>query len=1147
MVIERWWILGLWWFGVLVCVGMAEAQWKETGYLREPRESHTLTLLRSGKVLVAGGYNGNTLAGAELYDPSAGTWQRTGDLTTARSGHTATLLPSGKVLVVGGSGLSSAELYDPATGTWEGTDNVAKARTGHTATLLPSGEVLVAGGLNGGALSSAELYDPATGLWEGTDELLTPRYFHTASLLPNGKVLLAGGRNLGPLKNAELYNPLTGAWESTGDLDTERYQHTATVLPSGRVLIAAGWNPGSSPSHLLSVELYDPSAGTWESTGDLATERRIHSSTLLPSGKVLVAGGILGSIYLASAELYDPATGMWEGAGDLVTPRGRHAAILLPSGTVLLTAGATPTYLSSAELYDPSTGAWASTGDLGAERTEHTSTLLPSGKVLVTGGYDGSYLASAELYDPSTGTWESAGTTLDPKGRYQHTATLLPSGEVLVVGGYGFGYLSSAELYDSATNSWELTGELGMYRNWHTATLLSSGKVLVAGGVTGVTVASAEVYDPAMGTWSGTGNLTTPRVFHTATLLPSGEVLAAGGSSGSPVSSAELYDPITGTWASTESLATPRQGHTATLLPSGKVLVAGGFNGSALSSAEVYDPATESWECTGDLETARAWHTATLLPSGKVLAAGGDAEGPLANSELYDPSTGRWEDAGDFGAARRNHATTLLSSGRVLISGGDGTGYLASAELYSVSAPPSSRSPILQSTSQTVRFGDPFTVTGSRFHGDSETSSGNTQNSAVNYPLCHLRSLDGTAHHWLTPDPRPNSWDDPMTLTVSDLPPTLNPGPHLLTVIVAGLRSEPALVSVECSLAITRSAADQTVALGETATFTIETQGGRRFQWQRDGIDIPGATGPSYTTPPVIAGDAGSTYRVVVDSGCTSETSTAATLHIIDEVPPEAEVLTPNGGEYWLLSDPDGTSNIEFINWAMNDNIRICLVEVSLLYSNDSGVTYLEAQAGGGLPISLGPIGECPHPGELTTSVTYTIPSEVPSGTAGSLYKIRVEVTDHAGNITVAESENPFFIVQPNPDSVRTLILANLPRIQEVMETGVGELANSLHDLANSPRVLGFVVDLGGVTDLTDLYAAWDADPANPDRANQVLFGCHEPFPPSCIAERDGLHDLIRDLLRAYTGVESIVLVGDDRIIPMARLEDRTSILPEDH
>src|SRR5438034_7345390 len=67
------------------------------------------------------------VASAQTTYPS---WSYTGNLNIARYGHTATLLQNGKVLVVGGyGGETSAELYDPATGTWSITGSQNTART----------------------------------------------------------------------------------------------------------------------------------------------------------------------------------------------------------------------------------------------------------------------------------------------------------------------------------------------------------------------------------------------------------------------------------------------------------------------------------------------------------------------------------------------------------------------------------------------------------------------------------------------------------------------------------------------------------------------------------------------------------------------------------------------------------------------------------------------------------------------------------------------------------------------------------------------------------------------------------------------------------------------------------------------------------
>ena len=64
---------------------------------------------------------------------------------------------------------------------------------------------------------------------------------------------------------------------------------------------------------LVQVQRAAAVPNTWSAAGSLATARGYHTATLLPNGKVLVAGGgstVIGGS-LASAELYDPAANTW--------------------------------------------------------------------------------------------------------------------------------------------------------------------------------------------------------------------------------------------------------------------------------------------------------------------------------------------------------------------------------------------------------------------------------------------------------------------------------------------------------------------------------------------------------------------------------------------------------------------------------------------------------------------------------------------------------------------------------------------------------------------------------------------------------------------------------------------------------------------
>jgi N-acetylneuraminic acid mutarotase len=493
-------------------------------------------------------------------------------MKTVRSYHTATLLPNGKVFVTGDGGAVSAELYDPITRSWTTTSNSIDHFNAETATLLPDGNVLLVGGYNGiqgtsgdVGIAGAELYDPGVGVapsaspsttppvtrppvvappvatpspspsvippgaprWTAIGSKLTVRQGPTVRLLRDGRVLVFGGLEL--LASAELYDPATGTSAATGSMVTHAGPRswltsdsfTATLLRDGKVLVAGGSGDSITES-LASAELYDPASGTWTATGNMVTAHgRGSTATLLPDGKVLVAGGDGGSGATATAELYDPANGTWTTTGSMVTPRFGHTATLLADGNVLVAGGVGYPVLASAELYHPDSGTWTATGSMARPRVGHTTapghtaTLLSDGRVLVVGGNGGSAAAvpriDAELYDPATGTWTATRSMVTPRFEGQ-TATLLLDGRVLVAGGSDFQVMPGGEL----------------------------GRITA--------LASAELFEPATGSWTATASMGKPREGQTAMLLPDGTVLVVGGSNYNPAGylTVELYDSGTG-------------------------------------------------------------------------------------------------------------------------------------------------------------------------------------------------------------------------------------------------------------------------------------------------------------------------------------------------------------------------------------------------------------------------------------------------------------------------------------------------------------------------------------------------------------------------------------------------------------------------
>jgi len=112
---------------------------------------------------------------------------------------------------------------------------------------------------------------------------------------------------------------------------------------------------------------------------------------------------------------------------------------------------------------------------------------------------------------------------------------------------------------------------------------------------------------------------------------------------------------------------------------------------------------------------------------------------------------------------------------------------------------------------------------------------------------------------------------------------TVNTGNAVISGVFFGspapVQAAPAVVVAPT---ITTQPASQTVAVGQTATFTVANTGTAplTYQWLKNGTAIGGATASSYTTPAATTSNSGSQYSGMVSNSSGSATSNLAILTV---------------------------------------------------------------------------------------------------------------------------------------------------------------------------------------------------------------------------------------------------------------------------
>ncbi|MDD5529113.1 MAG: kelch repeat-containing protein [bacterium] len=605
-------------------------------------------------------------------------WSYTNDLIIGNSGFECVGLPDGRVMIMGGLNESGYyQTYSPSTGKWIRT--VLPASSSHDlAILLYNGKVLYLDG------NDFWFFQPDSNNWRSAGvSLASWSSWNCYTMLKDGRVLIIYDG-----QNCQLYNYLSNKLSATGATSIIHGTGVETLLPNGKVLMAGGWSVGTK-----TCELYDPALGLWSLTDSMTVKRAAHVGVLLPPpwNKVLMTGKNTPS------DLYDLATEKWSATDTMADPNKTIEALaLLPNGKALVAGG---TDVSTCRVFDPETEQWTTVDNMNTIRDHFSLSILYTGKVLAMGTQATGFPPQCEIYDPSDGIWQTKVEALNTARQYA-TTTILPikhtancSTNVLISGGENTGgtALSSCELYNYKNGIIAVTGSLNTARTHHTTVLLASttGEVLAAGGKNTVALSSCEIFDQTTQVWNSTGAMAAARFDHSATLLGDGRVLVTGGEGAGYLNTCEVFN--SGAWSSAGTMTTARARHNAIILLNGNIMVIGGetTGGVPTATCEIWNGTDWTTVPAASMSTARSLHTATLLQSGKVLVVGGRGAGGTAlnSCEIYDPDLNTWTAETNLNTARYGHNTIFLYSGIVLVTGGtDGTNYFASSELWDPAA-----------------------------------------------------------------------------------------------------------------------------------------------------------------------------------------------------------------------------------------------------------------------------------------------------------------------------------------------------------------------------------------------------------------------------------------------------------------------------
>ena len=512
----------------------AVGKWTPTKDGPSARYDHAMATLGDGRVLMYGGYGGNSLKDAWIFELSpflnidnekngavtaaaaaaaaaVKTWTRTKDGPSARNDHTMATLGNGRVLMFGGrddnKNLNDAWVFELAlslniVGNWVPATIGPSARFHHAMASVENGRVLMYGG------------------WDGISHLNDAWIFELSSTFLN-----IGNRNNGVTAEAAgaagaAAAAAVGKWTKSKDGPSLRGTHSMASSGNGRVLMYGGWD---GINHLNDAWMFELSStflnianenngvaaealvGNWARTMDGPGVRGWHAMATLGNGRVLMYGGFLKTTTYKGYEEDLNDTWIFELSPFLNNNDGGKNGVAAAAAAAAAAPG----------------GTWKPTTIGPGARNSHAMATLGNDRVLMFGGdnVNNNVLNDAWVFELSpyslnnengkngkngaaaaasaVGTWTQ--TQGGPSARAYHAMASLGGGRVLLYGGFGVNkdVLNDAWIFElspslntddqkngaaAAAGAWTQTTTGPGGRGSHAMAALVNGRVLMFGG-----------------------------------------------------------------------------------------------------------------------------------------------------------------------------------------------------------------------------------------------------------------------------------------------------------------------------------------------------------------------------------------------------------------------------------------------------------------------------------------------------------------------------------------------------------------------------------------------------------------------------------------------------------------------------------------